>query len=31
VQILQRQAGNQHQQSEFFQETCHVVILIVEA
>ena len=29
VQILQRQAGNQHQQSQYFKKTFHAGILIV--
>ncbi len=28
VQVLQRHAGNQHQQREFFQEILHAAILI---
>ena len=30
MQVLQRQADHQHQQSEFFQKTFHAAILIVQ-
>ena len=30
VQVLQRQAGNQHQQSESFQKMFHAPILIIQ-